>query len=78
LAFKSGSTRLLVSHDPDVLAHCDRVIRIEQGRLVELDAHQLADLIQHPRPTPPMPPQEAEQFSEEKVVEGQVEWGLFG
>ncbi len=35
----------------DVLAHCDRVIRIEQGRLVELDAHQLADLIQHPRPT---------------------------
>ena len=46
-----GPTRLLVSHDPDVLAHCDRVIRIEQGRLVELDAHQLADLIQHPRPT---------------------------
>lgn len=78
LAFKPGPTRLLVSHDPDVLAHCDRVIRIEQGELVELDAHQLADLIQHPQPTPPVPPQEAEQFNEEKVVEGKVDWGLFG
>ena len=78
LAFKPGPTRLLVSHDPDVLARCDRVIRIEQGRLVELDAHQLADLVQHPQPAPPVPPQEAEQFSEEKVVEGKVDWGLFG
>lgn len=67
-----------MSHDPDVLAHCDRVIRIEQGRLVELDARQLADLIQHPLPTPMVAPQEAEQFSEEKVVEGKVDWGLFG
>lgn len=25
-----------------------------------------------------MAPQEAEQFSEEKVVEGKVDWGLFG
>ena len=29
-------------------------------------------------PHPPVPPQEAEQFSEEKVVEGKVDWGLFG
>ena len=56
LAFKPGPTRLLVSHDPDVLARCDRVIRIEQGRLAELDAHQLADLVQHPQPAPPVPP----------------------
>ena len=40
--------------------------------------HQLADLIQHPAARPAGAPQEAEQFSEEKVVEGKVDWGLFG
>jgi hypothetical protein len=53
------------------------VIRIEQGRLVELDAHQLADLVQHPQPAPPVPLRRRSS-SARKVVEGKVDWGLFG
>ena len=72
-----GPTRLLVSHDPDVLARCDRVIRIEQGRLVELDAHQLADLVQHPQP-PRRCPLRRRSSSMKKGGGGKVDWGLFG
>ncbi len=35
-----GRTALVVSHDPEVIAHADRVVRIEGGRVVE----DLADL----------------------------------
>lgn len=78
LTFRPGPTRLLVSHDPEVLAHCDRVFSIEQGSLTELAPRQLADLPVPVSEQTLLVPQEAELFNEEKMVEGKVDWGLFG
>jgi ABC-type lipoprotein export system ATPase subunit len=30
-----GRTTLLVSHDPAVVAHADRVVRLEDGRVLD-------------------------------------------
>lgn len=31
---EEGKTIILVTHDPDIAAYCDRIIRIEDGRIV--------------------------------------------
>ncbi|HEY3021934.1 MAG TPA: ABC transporter ATP-binding protein [Solirubrobacteraceae bacterium] len=36
-----GRTTILISHDPAVVAHADRVIRLEEGRVVEPVAEEL-------------------------------------
>lgn len=36
---KQGQTIIMVTHEPDIAAHCDRVIRLEDGR-VESDIQQ--------------------------------------
>lgn len=78
LTFRPGPTRLLVSHDPRVLARCDRVFAVRGGALVPLPREQVDEL---PLP-PPLPPtsraDEAEQFSDETVAQGGVDWGLLG
>ncbi|MFM4705446.1 ATP-binding cassette domain-containing protein [Aeromonas bivalvium] len=78
LSFRPGPTRLLVSHDPEVLARCDRVFAIEGASLTELAPRQLVELPGSPPDAPLLPPREQERFSEEKMVEGKVDWGLFG
>lgn len=40
---RSGCTIVLVTHDPQIAAHCKRVARIEQGQIVS------DDLVAHPR-----------------------------
>jgi ABC-type lipoprotein export system ATPase subunit len=34
---KAGRTIVLVTHDAEIAAHCQRVVRIEQGRIVADD-----------------------------------------
>src|SRR5690606_33488435 len=32
---RDGQTVLLVTHEPDIAAHCERIIRVSDGRIVE-------------------------------------------
>lgn len=51
IARERGTTVLCVSHDPRLISHTDRVLAIEDGRIIS-DSHH------HLRPASPAAPQE--------------------